>query len=338
MGPVSPYNITIAPAFYICQVDLAGPFLAYDTHNKRKTIKVYMAVFCCSTTSATKIKIMDSYSTTSFIHAFSRFACDVGFPSRMLADQGSQLVKGCQSANFSFSDAKFRLHRDAHVSLDVCPVGGHNMHGKVERRIRHVKESTASISNEKLTVLEWETLCATVANSVNNLPLALGNFKSDFEAMDLITPNRLLLGRNNDRCPVGPVMMDSYDKILEKNLQIYNSWFENWLLCHVPKLMEQPKWFRDDRHLQKGDVVLLQKQESELSSEYRYGIVDSIEIGRDGKIRGAYVRYRNHDSNNNQVTYRAVRSLIIIHSVDEVNVMQELGEIAIAVDAENARQ
>ena len=229
----------------------------------------------------------------------------------MLADQGSQLVKGCQSANFSFAD----------------PWAGTICMGRLSDAFA---TSTMSIPNEKLSALQWEILCATIANSMN---------KSDFEAMDLITPNRLLLGRNNDRCPVvGPVMMDSYDKILEKNLQIYNSWFENWLLCHVPKLMEQPKWFRDDRHLQKGDVVLLQKQESELSSEYRYGIVDSIEIGRDGKIRGAYVRYRNHDSNNNQVTYRAVRSLIIIHSVDEVNVMQELGEIAIAVDAENARQ
>ena len=132
--------------------------------------------------------------------------------------------------------------------------------------------------------------------------------------------------------------MDTYDKILENNRNIYNSWFENWLLCHVPKLMEQPKWFRDDRHVQKGDIVLLLKHESDISSEYRYGIIDSVEVSRDGKIRGAYVRYRNSDSNTDQTSYRAVRSLVVIHSVDEVNIMQEIGEIAIAVDAVSRRQ
>ena len=251
-------------------------------------MNMWMAVFCCTTTSATKIKTMDAYTTTSFIDAFTRFGCDVGFPHRMLADQGSQLVKGCQTAKFNYQDIKFRLHVDAHVELEVCPVGGHNMHGKVERRIRHVKESLMnSISNEKLTVLQWETISASIANAINNLPLALGNLKSDFESMDLITPNRLLLGRNNDRCPVGPVVLESYDKVLEHNKDIFNSWFENWLLSHVPKLMEQPKWFRDDRNLQKGDIVLLLKHENKISSEYRYGMVESVEIGRDNKIRGA---------------------------------------------------
>jgi hypothetical protein len=213
------------------------------------------------------------------------------------------------------------------------------MHGKVERRIRHVKESLAdTMESKKLSIMQWETISATIANSVNNLPLALGNLKSDFEAMDLITPNRLLLGRNNDRCPVGPVTVEGdYDKVIRNNQEIYNSWFENWLLCHVPKLMEQPKWFRDDYHLKKGDVVLITKQDSEICSQYRYGMVESVELGRDGKVRGAHVRYRSHDSNTDKVTYRAVRTLVVIHSVDEVNIMQELGEIAVMVDAEKRR-
>ena len=34
MGPVSEHNLKIAPAFYITQVDLTGPFKAYSKHNK----------------------------------------------------------------------------------------------------------------------------------------------------------------------------------------------------------------------------------------------------------------------------------------------------------------
>ena len=49
MGPVSTYNLTIAPAFYYSQVDLVGPFKAYTSHSKRKAIKIWLCVFCCST-------------------------------------------------------------------------------------------------------------------------------------------------------------------------------------------------------------------------------------------------------------------------------------------------
>ena len=51
MGPISKYYLTIAPPFYISQVDLAGPFKARSTHNERETIKIWLAVFCCSTAS-----------------------------------------------------------------------------------------------------------------------------------------------------------------------------------------------------------------------------------------------------------------------------------------------
>ena len=74
MGPISPFNTTIAPAFYITQVDLAGPFLSYSSYHKRTTIKVWFAVFCCCTTSAVKIKLMEDYSSSAFIQAFIRFS------------------------------------------------------------------------------------------------------------------------------------------------------------------------------------------------------------------------------------------------------------------------
>ena len=202
MGPLSKYNLTIAPSFYVTQIDLAGPFKAYCQHNRRSTIKIWLIVFCCTTTSATKIKVMEDYSTKAFIQTFSRFACDVGYPKVVLIDEGSQLVRGCQMMKLDFLDAKFKLHKDVGVEFQVCPVGGHNINGKVERKIRIIKESMEkNILNERLSIIQWETLSSKIANNINDLPLGLGNNVSDFESMDLITPNRLLLGKNNDRSP-----------------------------------------------------------------------------------------------------------------------------------------
>ena len=237
MGPTSKYNITIAPAFFYTQVDLSGPYLSYSTHNKRATVKIWLVVFCCCSTSATSIKVMDNYSTPSFIMAFTRFSCNHGYPKKLLCDEGSQLVKACNEMKLNFVDIKSKLFINNHVKFELCPVQGHSMHGKVERKIREINSSIEkSTINHRLSMMQWETLASSISNQINNLPIAIGDVVGDLECLDLITPNRLLLGRNNDRCPDGVIYCDNPTVILRENKEVFNSWFEVWLLVHVPKL------------------------------------------------------------------------------------------------------
>ena len=336
MGPVSNHNLTIAPAFYVSQVDIAGPFKSYSQANKRATIKIWMTVFVCATTSTTSIKVMEDYSTTAFIQAFVRLACEVGYPKIMLADSGSQLVKGCSSVELSYQDLKFRLHKETGVELELCPVGGHNMNGKVERKIQEIKKSfDINLQNERLSLIQWETVCAQVANAINDLPLALGGETGDLDSLDLLTPNRLRLGRNNERSPTGiMITTNDHNRILEHNKHIFETWFENWLLLHVPKMVNQPKWFTNQEDMKVGDIVLFRKDDKVLSSTYQYGMVAEVmPTDGDGLIRKVKIRYRNHNEDTDRYTFRAVRQLVVIHHVDETNLVQELGEIACAADA-----
>ena len=330
MGPVSKYNLMIAPAFYATQTDICGPFMAYSSHHKRITIKIWLIVYCCMSTSTTNIKVMDDYSTQAFIQSFVRFSCEVGYPKYMMVDEGSQLVKGCEDMRLSFIDIRGQLNRDIMIDFDSCPVGGHNFNGKVERRIRHVKESLEkNISNQRLSILQWETISAEISNAINDLPIALGNIVGNFEQMDLITPDRLRLGRNNDRSPVSPLKITgSTQKIIEENKKIFNSWFEAWLTSYVPKLMHQLKWFRSDRDIKICDVVLFTKKEGSISSIYQYGMVHEIEPSRDGLIQRVVVKYRNHNESVDRFTTRAVRELVLIHPIDEVHLMEELGKMS----------
>ena len=72
--------------------------------------------------------------------------------------------------------------------------------------VRHIKESLdKSCQNERLSIIQQETVSSEVTNAVNDLPLALGNIVSDNKNMDLLTPNKLMLGRNNERSPVSPI-------------------------------------------------------------------------------------------------------------------------------------
>ena len=56
IGKIPTCCTTIAPAF----------FNTYSPHNKRKTMKIWLTIFCCTTTSTVSIKVMDDYSSTAF--------------------------------------------------------------------------------------------------------------------------------------------------------------------------------------------------------------------------------------------------------------------------------
>ena len=62
--------------------------------------------------------------------------------------------------------------------------------------------------------------------------------------------------------------------------------------------------------------------------EYKYGMVRDVHVGGDGHIRSVTIRYRNSGETADRTTNRAVRSLVIIHRVDKIDLMEELGNAA----------
>ena len=100
----------------------------------------------------------------------------------------------------------------------------------VERKIKHIQDSIAKrCEKQRLSLIYWEPLGDQIANSINNLPLAVGNKVSELENVCLLTPNRLTLGRNNSRSPSGPlVTTNNPSEIMRANLDIFTVWFECW--------------------------------------------------------------------------------------------------------------
>ena len=331
MAPASKHQLCVALPHYVTQCDLCGHFLAYSKHNRRTTLKIWIITFVCATTGMTNLKVMEGYDTTQFLLSFSRFSCEAGYPKLLLVDEGSQLVRGCGNMQINMCDVRGVLSREYGIDFKTCPVGGHNFHGKAERKIKTVQETIEkNMNNSRLSTIEWETLCAQIANAVNNLPVAIGNETQDLECIDLITPNRLRLGRNNERSPIGPIdITDKFDNILKMNNNIFNSWWEAWLIAAVPKLVPQPKWFRNDQNISVGDVVLFSKSDSSLAGLYQFGMVDEVRRSADGVIRTIVVRYRNATEAVDRTTIRALRSIVVIHRINELNIMQELGNAAL---------
>ena len=84
MRPVSEYNLKIAPAFYITQVDLTGPFNSGSKRNKGAILRIWLVVVCLVTTTTVNIKVLDNYSTTEFSLTFIKFSYEVGYPKKLL--------------------------------------------------------------------------------------------------------------------------------------------------------------------------------------------------------------------------------------------------------------
>ena len=131
------------------------------------------------------------------------------------------------------------------------------------------------------------------------------NYTKDLENLDLITPNRLILGRNNERCPNSPLTIcPDHKQLIENNAKIFRAWFKAWLVSYLPSLIERPKWHKTDREMQVGDIVLFLKSDREFDEQYQYGIVSSVHKGQDGHVRKVDVEYRNASENARRTTTR----------------------------------
>ena len=118
-------------------------------------------------------------------------------------------------------------------------------------------------------------------------------------------------------------------KILKENKEIFTTWFETCLTSHLPKLLQQPKWLRTEKYIKICDIALFLKQEgSVISSNYQYGMIHEIIQSKDGIIRKAVVKYRNDTENTDRFTTRTVRELVMIHPIDELNLIEELSQIS----------
>ena len=342
MGPVSDHQLTISPPFYAAYCDLDGPYTVYVPGFERETrtrktlsTKTWIMSFACPITKLINLQVIESKSADGVLEGLTRLGCECGFPKYVLMDQESSFMKAVKDAEISLKDLQLRAYKEHGVRCEVAPVQGHNFHGLIERKIRSVQESLDKIGLGSMRVhaTGLQTLAKLVENTLNNLPMGFSYGRADnTPLLRLITPNMLRLGRLNSRVLDGPVRFPTGPKDLMQNVEkIYDAFFRIWNVTMVPKLIPQPKWFREGVELKQEDVVYFRKVESELSSSWTVGQVDSVIKSKDGIIRRAIVRYYNHTENFPRYTERAVRSLVRLFNVEDNYFVDDMTKVEILV-------
>ena len=325
MAAQHPSTLTVGPAFSTVQVDLAGPWYAECEHSCRSTVKVWAVVFKDPATCAVAAYAMPASNSAAFVQAYNRHVFRHGHPAKVYVDAGSQLLKACEEAELSWFEIAHLISSHYGVGLDyeVCPPHAHYFHGAVERSIKEIKRLfNNTFKGLKLHLLAFETAFAFCCNQLNNLPISLGSRTDHLGHRDILTPNRLLLGRNNKRSPASMTQVPSNSRLAEQLESIERSWWKVWETERLVDFVPQPaKWPRTNNNVAVGTVVIfpMKKPKSPIGEViWKYGKVAEVIPSRDGLARRLKITYQNYKEEVWRFVIRGAREVAVIHDEEDL--------------------
>jgi len=325
MGSLPDSRLKPAPAFTNVMLDLFGPYKVRGEVNKRSTGKAYGVIFTDMVMRAVHIEAVFGYDSNSFLLALSRFASVRGWPEKIYSDPGSQLVGVERELKEAWKriDHNELRKRGAENGLTWVfgPADSPWYQGAVESLVKSAKRSIDfAIHNQRLSPIEFLTLCSEVSNVMNERPI--GTMPSSDAEISILTPNCLLMGRATSKNPGGwqpqePRLSMRYQVV--QNL--VDSFWKRWTELCAPALIVQRKWHTSHRNLKPGDVVIVSDKNT-FRGEYRLGLVRNAIKGQDGKVRKVSLMYKNFKIQNKLhkateiVVTRAVQRLALLVPVD----------------------
>jgi len=265
---------------------------------------------------------LESLKTDSIVLALSRHSDQFGWPKYILPDQQSSFTT-LKELKFSFRDLQGELFEKESVILDFCTPGHHQSHGKIEVRVKLIKEMLESNCEKqrKHSLVEWDTIVRKVASSLNSLPMSRsGDTRnpSDMGMFSLITPNHFLFGKNSSRVPDGfPVVLDNPSKMLEKVCKT-NDILQDILLSHIHRFIPGSN-NKVGQIPNPGDIVLFVLKDGIRSRNkcWKFGrILANYVNGRSSLVN---ICYRNANESVFRELERHVSDVCIISHVDEIS-------------------
>ena len=141
-------------------MDLFGPIRVFVPGKERETrqgkaseaAQCWIVTFACPTTQLFNMHVFETSLANGIISAVSRLGCEIGIPKKLYINEDSAIVCGLTKVRFDKRNLQATLSSKEGIQFEICPVGGHNAHGQVERVIQSVQESfnDASLQTKRL--------------------------------------------------------------------------------------------------------------------------------------------------------------------------------------------
>ena len=318
LGKFPEARTVVAPPFYTVQMDIVMAFKARAHQRSTSTFACNALVIVCLLTCATSIMVMDGLSTQTVIQAIERHAARYGMPAQIIVDAGTQLRK-LEDTNFRLRDLSSSISGERQFKVTVATPKAHHQQGRVESKVKNMMKMLNAWSKTHAedcnTLIGWETVFARIASALDDVPIARGSASAASDlGWEIITPNRLKLGRNNFRGLEGPVKLDNAPQShLERNRMLTATWYE--MFIERIHLLIPPPAKENDRQPELGDVVLFVHQDPNVKKlwTWKLGVIEE-------KIsRSSYrIHYITTETGEPRHVVRAVAQISIIVPVDEL--------------------
>ena len=311
IGDIVPERMAYGrPTFSCVSLDFTGPTLVKPVGKARAQVKTWTIVFVCMTTGALHLELVDSYGTEAFLLAWEAFVSLRGRPSRVVSDQGSQLIlaQSLVSVNKEESpdawgwDEIIKATGRKGTEWTLVEPGCQWRNGLAESRVKILKQTldhllVSTLVNSKPTLhfTELRVLLLRIANIVNDRPIGVRNINN--EDMVPLTVNQLLQGRTSTTNP--PVVSEEEDEPSAVQLTGYveelsTTWWNLYRAQGFSSLLPYQRLKDSKRHknLQVGDICLL-NYESKIRGKYRVCRVLKIKKSSDELVRTVTVGLRD---------------------------------------------
>ena len=203
---------------------------------------------------------------------------------------------------------------DRNIDWEFNPPAASNFGGVWERLIRSVRKVLYSVMCEQNIKLDDEglqTLFCEVESILNNRPITeISENATDLKAL---TPNDLLLLRSGENAPPGLFSKtDCYVKRRWRHVQyLADLFWSRWSKEYLPLLQQRIKWNKQERNIQKNDIVLI--VDNTPRNSWTMGRVIEVVPDKSGVVRIAKVKTPNN------VLTRPIGKLCLILEADDNN-------------------
>lgn len=316
MADLPPERLATCPPFTYVGLDVFGPWsiTTRRTRGGQAESKRWAIMFCCMSSRAVHIEVIDSMDTSSCINALRRFFAIRGPAKQLRSDCGTNFIGACKELGMSKDKSDVTVQRYLNqqgCSWEFNPPHASHMGGSWERMIGVARRILDSMLLEQYTRLTHEVLCtlmAEVTAIINARPLI--PVSNDHEDPFILSPSMLL----TQKVGVPPPPGDFTDKdLLTKQWRqvqtLANKFWNRWSRDYLPTLQRRKKWTKSYQNLQEGDIVLL-KDNQAARNNWPMAIITKTFPGDDGRVRKAELK--TTDQGHSKTFLRPVSEVVLL--------------------------
>ncbi|XP_072220163.1 uncharacterized protein [Leuresthes tenuis] len=320
MADLPPERLHTGPPFTYVGVDVFGPWpvVFRRTRGGQAQSKRWAMLFCCMTSRAVHIEIIESVDTSSCINALRRFFAIWGPAKQIRSDCGTNFVAAAKELGISQRQPDVTVQNfliKQGCSWVFNPPHASHMGGSWERMIGLSRRDLDAILLQENSQLTHDILCTLMAEVVTIINArSLVPVSTDSESPFILSPAMIL----TQKVWVAPPNGDFTDKDLHsrqwRQVQVLaDRFWRRWRQEFLLTLQARRKWRDSQRDRKEGDIVLL-KDSQAARNTWPMAKITAVYPGRDSKARK--VELRTSEQGSAKVFLRPVSEVVLLLSED----------------------